>query len=274
MAFAGKLMTSMVNAMRSTTEEIPAHSSGSANDMDEDLETMRQAATTKTLHRWKRMVMLLGIQMLHASTGALIVVIEEIRERKAKEALELYLKAVGRAQSRLTVSTGGTVRQTNRVDPAKVLKGKTLTRSSGHFRKMPADCDHPLEECSQPRGTKNLKWWTCLECGSRWERLDPNQNPASTATSGSAMMLPSGSSGSANQMGPALDIPSSRRKRVSLPVEDIPQQIANEFDQTWEMYKHQGLTREQICHQIRAQTSAENQKYAAVYCELSKTFAD
>ena len=50
-------------------------------------------------------------------------------------------------------------------------RGKALSISKGKFS-MPAEqCEHPTESV-KPRGNNVAIWWTCVLCGSRWERVE------------------------------------------------------------------------------------------------------
>eukprot|EP00971_Amphidinium_carterae_P260031 5159335-Amphidinium_carterae.2 len=45
--------------------------------------------------------------------------------------------------------------------------GKVLVGKIGSVQ--PDLCKHPQERL-RPRGNARNAWWTCLDCGSRWER--------------------------------------------------------------------------------------------------------
>ena len=64
--------------------------------------------------------------------------------------------------------------------------GQTLTRSKAckEWSKEPSECAHEEDQLRQ-RGSKDMFWWTCLSCGSRWERLEwaPDQALNSGAAS-------------------------------------------------------------------------------------------
>jgi hypothetical protein len=48
------------------------------------------------------------------------------------------------------------------------------TKDAKNARHDPAVCQHPSHALTA-RGNKTLKWWTCLYCQSRWERLDADE---------------------------------------------------------------------------------------------------
>jgi hypothetical protein len=58
--------------------------------------------------------------------------------------------------------------------PLRVIKGEVvgnpMTPGIGDSLVNPTMCTHPLDHM-QTRGNKNQKWWTCLQCQSRWVRL-------------------------------------------------------------------------------------------------------
>ncbi|CAK8990659.1 Integrase catalytic domain-containing protein, partial [Durusdinium trenchii] len=51
--------------------------------------------------------------------------------------------------------------------------GQPLRRSTAckTWHCEPSDCAHPEDQLRQ-RGSKNFYWWTCLDCGSRWARVE------------------------------------------------------------------------------------------------------
>lgn len=51
--------------------------------------------------------------------------------------------------------------------------GKPLSRSTTctNWPSQPLECAHVADRLRQ-RGTKGCFWWTCLDCGSRWERVE------------------------------------------------------------------------------------------------------
>ena len=124
-------------------------------------------------HRWKRLVIILDIVNTHALTGSLLTYLEQARELKALEALDLYKKLAGKDQ--IATRTQKTRSQFINV-PKPMAKGRVLPRSKvTTFPIDPRSCPHNKEDMSGPRGTGGkfspLKWVTCLKCGSRWERV-------------------------------------------------------------------------------------------------------
>jgi hypothetical protein len=141
-------------------------------EMDEDSWTAWLAVPTWA-HRWKRLVIILDIANTHALTGSLITYLEQAREFKAMEALNVYQKLPGKDQ----IATRLQKTRTQYVNvPKPMAKGRALPRSKVNtFPLDPRSCPHNQEDMSGPRGTGGkfapLKWLTCLKCGSRWERI-------------------------------------------------------------------------------------------------------
>ena len=50
-------------------------------------------------------------------------------------------------------------------------RGKALSISKGKFSRPAEQCEHPTESV-KPRGNNVAIWWTCVLCGSRWERVE------------------------------------------------------------------------------------------------------
>jgi len=119
--------------------------------------------------RWKRLILLLRMIHMHALTGAMISYMEDMREFKAKRALESYHKLAGS-----TLPPAAAVKKPyDKNAPKPMAKGKALARSkTSTWRLEPEDCIHRPEQMSQPRGGRGgAMWVTCLDCGSRWERV-------------------------------------------------------------------------------------------------------
>ena len=51
------------------------------------------------------------------------------------------------------------------------LVGKPLPQADTKMAEIdPAMCQHPTT-AMKARGNRDSKWWTCLQCNSRWERI-------------------------------------------------------------------------------------------------------
>ena len=126
--------------------------------------------------KWKRLVTMLKVVMLHSETGSIISYLEGLRCRIAEEKRLEYAKAAGSSSDAL-LKLYPVVKQ-KKEDPSKPIpmaKGKALSRSIAVPEKPFIDpwmCSHPPEHLSLPRGgAGGRKWFTCLMCGSRWERV-------------------------------------------------------------------------------------------------------
>jgi len=135
-----------------------------------DVESYRlDEVMPKKLRGWRRFVMLLGVMMNHVDTGVVMKMMEEMRERKAQEALDAYNRLAKQPLPPTTKKSTGS----KAPPPSTVIKGKELAPSKTKGYPVPTwDCQHPLTSISQPLGNAFAKWWTCLDCGSRWERLE------------------------------------------------------------------------------------------------------
>ena len=149
-------------------------------EMDEDSWTAWMAVPTWA-HRWKRLVIILDIVNTHALTGSLLTYLEQAREFKALEALNVYKKLAGKDK----IATHIQKTRSKYIDtPKPMAKGKPLSRSKvTGFPVDPLSCPHHPEDMSGPRGSggkfATLHWVTCLKCGSRWERIWEDLAPPS-----------------------------------------------------------------------------------------------
>ena len=57
------------------------------------------------------------------------------------------------------------------------------------WRLEPEECSHPLEELSHPRSAGTKKWFTCLACGLRWERVHETNTETEPAANLTAEQL-------------------------------------------------------------------------------------
>ena len=122
--------------------------------------------------RWKRLTSLVRITLMHAETGLIIVHQETMRNRLEQKALVAYEKArdpLAMAKKQPIGKARNSCQITN-----PMAKGQALTRSKNPpspqgWAKTPQSCLHV--EMSGPRGSHSARWVTCLECGSRWDRV-------------------------------------------------------------------------------------------------------
>ena len=134
-------------------------------------------------HKWKRILMMLMLVTRHSETGLMIQYLEKMRQRKAQEALEEYVRCAGTDAK----TPKKAVRKSE--GPMPMAKGKALSRSKAVKNPLdPELCQHKDEDLSHPRGGRNQTFWiTCLRCGSRWERVQAPPSPP--CSSGSAKVM-------------------------------------------------------------------------------------
>jgi hypothetical protein len=142
-------------------------------EMDEDSWTVwMEGKVPLYAHRWKRLVIIMDIVNTHALTGSLLTYLEQARELKATEALNLYKKLAGKTQIATNTQK---VRWKFSDAPKPMAKGRPLPRSRIPSAADPLTCPHNPEDMSGPRGSGSkegpLYWVTCRKCGSRWERI-------------------------------------------------------------------------------------------------------
>ena len=130
---------------------------------------LTEEPSDQVVFRWRRLTIMVGLVDKHASSGSIMSHLELMRERIAEDARRAYEKAAG---AKTTVTKQKTLR--NPLDKSTkeaTAVGKPLPRSTtGSWIYDPELCTHARLE---PRGNKNLLWFTCLKCGSRWERVVP-----------------------------------------------------------------------------------------------------
>ena len=130
--------------------------------------------------RWKRVVTSLRVVHMHAMTGALIHHLEEMRTKHEEEARRAYEKAAG---SKITSKpkNKAKAKSKNLTAPLHTYRGKPLSRSmTQQWIYAPDLCPHK-DEWVVTRGNKDELWFTCLKCGSLWERLETPYLPTGDA---------------------------------------------------------------------------------------------
>ena len=166
---------------------------------DQEVETTKAIAalmdepSDQVVFRWRRLTIMVGLVDMHASSGSIMSHLELMRDRIAEDARRAYEKAAG---AKATV-TKKTVRgHHNMSNKEATAVGKPLPRSTtGSWIYDPELCTHARLE---PRGNKNLLWFTCLKCGSRWERVFPTapatdpQTPSRSAAPPASAVAASG----------------------------------------------------------------------------------
>ena len=128
---------------------------------------LMEEPSDQVVFRWRRLTIVVGLVDMHASSGSIMSHLEHMRERIAEDARRAFEKASG---TKTTVAKKTT--KTNSVLNAEATEvGRPLPRSTtGKWIFDPSQCHHTQ---LAPRGNKNLLWFTCLTCGSRWERVVP-----------------------------------------------------------------------------------------------------
>ena len=129
----------------------------------------------KNIFRWKRLVSIWDVVRQGATSTAVILYLEEIRVRQLEEISLEYDRRAG-----VPVGSGSVRPKGNyKAAPAAIIiKGALMKRAAPEagmksWPKEPDNCSHLPGHCSNPRGNAYKLWWTCLECGQRWEREEP-----------------------------------------------------------------------------------------------------
>ena len=138
---------------------------------DADPEDVRRAkGKDRWPTAWRRMALRLLWATMAAATAAVVEAWDRIAERKLEEARRRNPELTTKERT----ATPNKVKKSNMVRP--MAKGQPLPRSkAGKPRMEPEDCPH-AEDRLQARGGRSgegsFLWLTCLDCGSRWTRLD------------------------------------------------------------------------------------------------------
>ena len=175
MQLAAKLMGYQIQAQQ---EEV-AKKTTVSHRMDDE-------TPTATELRWKRMVIQIGLVDVHAISGSIIHHMETMRTRIEEEARRAYEKAAG-SGAKITSKGSKPMKPDAKAENKEAIyKGKPLSRSQASV--WIYDPDMCLHSHLEPRGNKHALWFTCLKCGSRWERLtqplEPNVQRVPTSTTG------------------------------------------------------------------------------------------
>ena len=139
------------------------------------------APMTPVIFQWKRLLVMWMVSWVHAASGAVMIRLEKIRDRIAQEKLREYNRVSGRPAVTEIPTESVEVRQS---DPAykdplfePLTRGNPTTRSGakgGKFDLEPANCPHFPNEGLKKYGARGkdgpTHGYTCMKCGSRWER--------------------------------------------------------------------------------------------------------
>jgi len=205
----------------------------------------------------------------------MIQYLDVLRKRKEEEAYQLYLQTVGTA-ARTGVNKEVKAQKATKTTVAPWQKGKALDKRSTvekTWKFEPANCPHPEERLSKPRGGQGgSAWVTCLDCGQRWERVDS----VSTLTVETDFQAISSMSGTAKNSHTVV----VRTKDVQ-PTKSSPTSSENEFlvvptpamgsnqevnfqslVHTYSMFTNHGLTPSQAISQLEQQITNDAERHA------------
>ena len=98
MQLLAKLTSSVLERTRPTPEDTPTPRTLDLVEFYNLDETL-----PRPLRNWRRTVTLLGVMLTHADTGAVVKLMEEMRDRKAQEKLSAFCKAA--ALPRMAITT-------------------------------------------------------------------------------------------------------------------------------------------------------------------------
>ena len=159
-----EFVTKMMNRNNQDfAEEIPCVNPQTTS-MEDD-----EALAVKVM-RWKRLVMMMGVAQNHALTGSILSFLEQMRNQHAEDALQEYRRVAGTAAVRIHKKASSATTLTP-MAKGKALKPSSKTKGKP-YPKDPEMCPHPADKMSLPRGGPGgSAWMTCMECGSRWERV-------------------------------------------------------------------------------------------------------
>ena len=129
----------------------------------------RKMGNTKTVQAWKRLVSSLLTMMFTARSQ---MVVDHIQQRNVLED-EINEK---------NYPTTKTVKKKEKTEWINQGIGKSMPRSTTqkYWPCEPETCQHPAEHLAEPIVTGT--WWTCLLCGSRWERTQGDKSASSSTT--------------------------------------------------------------------------------------------
>lgn len=135
----------------------------------------------KLVSYWRRMVMMV------------MRVYMDVLMQSAMDYLMSRNQPIKNAKSKDKKGNGSKDRSKAAANQGKVRRGigNPLPRSRAHvqWNFEPKDCVHDEDRLRQ-RGAKDSFWWTCLDCGARWERVEwapdkkVNEGKAMSSTDG------------------------------------------------------------------------------------------
>ena len=136
---------------------------------NQDVDPPRRMGSQKTLAMWKRL------------TRAILLMLATARSQMAVD----YLTKRGEEQKDPPSSSTAAFPRAKKgkEEPINQGLGKPFRRfkAQNKFAKEPEGCNH-RPDALRCRANSKATWWTCLDCGSRWQRPqeDPKKTPSTT----------------------------------------------------------------------------------------------
>jgi len=170
-SFVSRLMSKMMAENVEPSQEDSANQSSSWHVMEDVDEVW--ITPPVWAYRWRRLTIIAMITWVHSMTGSLIGHLEVMRNRLAEEALAAYRHRLGQPDA--PPSKTPPPKPPQNVAERPMAKGKPMSRSTANkgkpFDLEPNVCNHPPGLMQTRGGQGGVKWYTCLLCGSRWERV-------------------------------------------------------------------------------------------------------
>jgi len=161
MEFISRVMTTMAKTDAETIDFVVC--SDEAMTLDAETEDGIWLEPPAWAFRWKRLVTMVKVVMIHAESGSIIKALGEQRIRMELDAKKEY--------ERLSGKTMATKNAKTQMPMTPQAKGKPLARSqAGPWIATPEMCTH-LQHLTTRGGRGGHKWITCMECGARWDRV-------------------------------------------------------------------------------------------------------
>jgi len=129
----------------------------------ECMEKRRETNAATLEFRWRRMVLRMLVVVLRIQTQVVLEAFDELAAKGKPKAKS------GKAGTSKEKRHGMCESQGGNAAPLRGL-GTQLPRSPGLHHSEPPNCTHPLGWL-KARGNQALKWWCCIACGSRWQRV-------------------------------------------------------------------------------------------------------
>ena len=151
-------------------------------------QSMNDETSQEVVFRWRRLVIQIGLVDVHVVSGSIIHHMETMRARIAEEARKAYEKAAGSRVKDPKGKKQSAPKNTNA--PMHQTQGKLQSRSLA--QKWIYDPEMCMYKEMVPRGNDEQLWFTCLTCGSRWERLSTEVCQAQVCATAVPLAAPPG----------------------------------------------------------------------------------